>query len=688
MQLKKFNPSSLKKIRNLGTGSYGHVRLFYYKEREQHVVGKVFLFHGDQESIQKLCADAKREAKILSRLKHENIVRVLGTLEQHDFSVTIVLEYAPCGNLENFLLNNIEIPLHWDIRARFFFELASALNYLHYGNPRISFQHGDLKSQNILLGDLLQIKLADFGATAASKRPGATSSSITADSNSQHTILYTAPEYLNNPNMQKTCSMDVYSYGMIGYEIITRKEVYSGPNKHSDLIKDWILRGEKPDLSCIDEVANNLEKNSSDSAILHELNKIVSQCWHTKAADRPKISDVKKRLSKLATKERIYSKKTNSKVEQLISSRKLNTQLPKCQKSKKFVRRWAALLLVAITAIVLAIIYDIANRQLNMKNAAVVFLSIDPKSLTKYEWYPGESKMNVNVTSLLRFPKAFEGNIFFVPDVVKVHDLVFVIGFSSTKNNLKVNLSESPLKWKEIEWKYKYKGRKYIAYKDSIFVAGMNYDHMRPIDTSEIIRNRYNKRSELQSHFHAYLFNTTTNEWTRLPNMKEPRVGHALVVFKDMVCAVGGSLTSLSNAECFNFSTNQWTLLPSMNTERRYSAAIELNDELYVIGGMDANDSMVGNFSMESDLEFLSHISINSVEKYRPEKKSWTVIDSLKHNRMCHGVGVFNKKIYVVGGYSDIVEVFDPSKKTWNIMDALLEHRLKFERFVAVEPKL
>ena len=359
MQPNKFNSSDLEEIKDLGKGSFAFARLFHNKKSKQYVVGKIFSFSGTQENMKKQLIEARKEAEILSKIKHKNIIRTLGTSESKNRSFTIYLEYARCGDLETLLHGGENIPLPWDIRARLFTDLASALKYLHCNHLERSLQHGDLKPQNILLGDQLTVKLADFGAETFARLTGATSRNNPTERNTQHTILYTAPEYLNNPNMQKTCSMDVYSYGMIGYEIITRKVVYSGNQVPHDTLIDLIkTKGQKPDLSCIDEVANNLEKNSSDSAILHELNEIVSQCWQTKAADRPKISDVKQRLKKLATKEQIYSKKTNSKVEQLISSRKLNPPLPNCQKSNMSVRKWAALF-IAITAIVLAIIFTI-----------------------------------------------------------------------------------------------------------------------------------------------------------------------------------------------------------------------------------------------------------------------------------------------------------------------------------------
>ena len=278
---------------------------------------------------------------------------------------------------------------------------------------------------------------------------------------------------------------------------------------------------------------------------------------------------------------------------------------------------------------------------------------------------------------------------------------MFVTSFNITKNALKVNLSESSLKWKEIEWKNEYKGKKYIAYKDSIFAAGMNFDHMNSKSMNHSLIKSM-KQSLIQSmnqtliesinqtvlnayldylpYRQAYLYNTTTYKWARLPNMNQPRIGPALVVFKGLICAVGGSPELPLSTECFNFSTNQWTFLPFMNTERQFAAAAELNDELYVMGGTIVHSDDNSQKSNNGIYPILHH---DSVEKYNLDKNEWTKVDSLKHKRMRHGAGVFNGKIYVLGGYSDIIEVYDPLVKTWNALDVLPSHRTYFSRFIA-----
>ena len=78
--IKNYSPSSLKIIKLLGCGNYATTKLYYHKDTKKHVAGKTFSISGDiQTIISQRKEAAKREAKILTRIKHENIARVLGT---------------------------------------------------------------------------------------------------------------------------------------------------------------------------------------------------------------------------------------------------------------------------------------------------------------------------------------------------------------------------------------------------------------------------------------------------------------------------------------------------------------------------------------------------------------------------------------------------------------------------------
>jgi serine/threonine protein kinase len=94
---------------------------------------------------------------------------------------------------------------------------ARGMNYLHCGNPAVL--HRDLKSANILLDDSYNPKVCDFGLS----RIKAHENSMTANCG---TVQWMAPEILANEPYAEPA--DVYSYGIILWELLTRECPYEG----------------------------------------------------------------------------------------------------------------------------------------------------------------------------------------------------------------------------------------------------------------------------------------------------------------------------------------------------------------------------------------------------------------------------------------------------------------------------
>jgi len=303
-----YDYKSFVKKKLLGAGSYSIIKLLSHKELNL-VVGKFFQFNGDCETIKKEQTSARKEAAFLSKFKHKNIIRFIGTTSHKNYFI-LILEYITCGNLKNLLHFQPEIVLPWKIRARFFAELAEALNYLHYHKHGRHYIHGDLKPQNILLTDTLR---------------SCSTMSIDSGKNTQHTPLYSAPEFLRNPHNERSYKMDVYSYGLIGFEVVTRKRVFSGSFSNNALLEHLIREvGQKPDVNMLDEVIENLKEmgNSCDFTICDKLKKIVLECWKFKADDRPKISEVKTDLEILTQAENVYDEATDEEAKTVVNKMK------------------------------------------------------------------------------------------------------------------------------------------------------------------------------------------------------------------------------------------------------------------------------------------------------------------------------------------------------------------------------
>ena len=721
MNQARLEDCGLEVVRDLGRGSYGLVRLMYVRQKEQFVVQKEFVLVGNQEAINKRYKEAQAEAKMLRRIKHKNIVSVFGTRKTENASVGIIMEYAPCGDLETLLLNELHIPISWKIRSRFFAELADALDYLHNHDPKRSYIHGDLKPQNVLLADNLTIKLADFGAATIATRTGATTLTIDSNKTNQHTPIYTAPEYLRDPKGDRHCSMDVYSYGLIGYETVTRKNAYSGNQVNLDVVIYKIqTEGQKPDTTHLDEIARTLEDNPNESVIFYELQAIIYQCWQFKPEARPKISEVKQNLHQLVQNQQVYCEDTAKQVSLLIEQRKLKPQLPVMEKQNRTeaVRLWMTrnvlnlcklwIIFAMIAAVVATLVANyrsqpqlpnnfiekkdwhvedsalfnswedqapmgmmIKPEPLDFLNSPCIFSALKRRrSCVTFSFcdiiHSTICSRNtiISCTDKINFLRSF--------GIVIINRTVYIfennrdyrkIPHTTYKLNFSMSIPKAPEK---LVWENKYYNKKYIAFGDSIIAAGKQ-QYIISHNSSTNLR----KEAETSN---VFRYDATVDEWFDLPDTNDPRSGCTLVEYQGRVCAVGGFL--LSSVECYNVTTNKWTNLPQMKARRREAAAVELAGELYVIGGIYE--------SFISEKKTVTHI-LKSVEKYDQITKSWTKVGSLLEQRLRPIAAVCYGKIYVLSKDSYIIEAYDPSDNTWKYVKPF-EGSFKETHYISLIP--
>ncbi|KAL6184329.1 hypothetical protein ACLB2K_045731 [Fragaria x ananassa] len=129
----------------------------------------------------------------------------------HGKQCCLIYEYMNRGSLEKILFGNGPV-LEWPKRYEIAFGMARGLAYLHSGcEPKII--HCDIKPENILLNDDMQVKISDFGLAK-----------LLYDEKSEllttlrGTRGYLAPEWLTSRGI--TDKTDVYSYGMVLFELV------------------------------------------------------------------------------------------------------------------------------------------------------------------------------------------------------------------------------------------------------------------------------------------------------------------------------------------------------------------------------------------------------------------------------------------------------------------------------------
>lgn len=180
-------------------GSGGSARVFkaYDKRLLRWVAIKVLYDYQQQ--------DLTREAQILAKINHPNVVSVLDIVEQTD-SIALVMEYLPGKTLANALLETrptLEKALQYGI------EIAKGLDAIH----QAGLVHQDIKPSNIFFDTNQQLKIGDFGIAQT-----LTHDTEKIDSLSVGSFYSLSPEQI--AQQEVTAASDIYSLGILMFDLI------------------------------------------------------------------------------------------------------------------------------------------------------------------------------------------------------------------------------------------------------------------------------------------------------------------------------------------------------------------------------------------------------------------------------------------------------------------------------------
>ncbi|XP_043655353.1 putative mitogen-activated protein kinase kinase kinase 7-like [Drosophila teissieri] len=253
----------------LGAGSGGAVRKATFQDQE--IAVKIFDFL--EETIKK---NAEREITHLSEIDHENVIRVLGRASdgKKDY---LLMEYLQDGSLHEFLYGKNKWEYTVEQAVRWALQCAKALAYLH--SLKRPIVHRDIKPQNMLLHNQREdLKLCDFGlATDMSNNK----------SDMRGTLRYMAPEAIRE--VKYTAKCDVYSFGIVLWELMTRKLPYShleNPNNQFEIMKA-VTSGVK------------LPMDAVRSDCPEGIKQLIQCCLEINPEKRPSTKEIEKYLGEL-----------------------------------------------------------------------------------------------------------------------------------------------------------------------------------------------------------------------------------------------------------------------------------------------------------------------------------------------------------------------------------------------------
>ncbi|GLJ08076.1 hypothetical protein SUGI_0080960 [Cryptomeria japonica] len=173
-----------------------------------------------------------RECRILRKIGHRNLVKVLSCCSTPEFRA-LVLQFMSKGSLERQLHQDCRLSLK--MRLNIALDVARAMAYLHHDcSP--SVVHCDLKPSNILIDENMTAHVADFGI--ARLMPSTDSASRSSTSRLKGTVGYLALEY--GLGGQVTTKSDVYSFGVVILEMVTRKRPTDDMFTRNKTLSSWV----------------------------------------------------------------------------------------------------------------------------------------------------------------------------------------------------------------------------------------------------------------------------------------------------------------------------------------------------------------------------------------------------------------------------------------------------------------
>ena len=263
------NLNDYSKIEYIGSGSFGSVYLIENKITHKKYAAKI---------NEKKCVkheDIYQEIHFYTQFKYPMILSFHG-YSKTDFDNNpkpmIILEYMPKGSLDKLFKDKKFMRENKPIRYIILIGIINAMQYLHHKG----IVHRDLKPGNILIDENYYPRVGDFGSSIIYREK---SQLPKRKEKRVGTPLYIAPEILLNEKDPYSYKVDVYSFSMIAYQLLTGNSPYYEKNfKKERHVLNAVVNGVRPDLSIIPDA---------------EIAGFLQRCWSSDPLERPNFEEIR-----------------------------------------------------------------------------------------------------------------------------------------------------------------------------------------------------------------------------------------------------------------------------------------------------------------------------------------------------------------------------------------------------------
>jgi serine/threonine protein kinase/tetratricopeptide (TPR) repeat protein len=249
-------------IEELGVGGMGSVYKVFDKKIDEKVALKVLApeIAGDERTIERF----RFELKLARKVSHRNVCRMFD-LSEEEGTPFITMEYVPGENLKSLIkrIGQLSLAKALSIAKQVGEGLAEA--------HRLGVVHRDLKPQNIMVDSEGNARIMDFGIARSIKTKGVTETGMIIG-----TPEYMSPEQVEGQEADHRS--DIYSFGVILFEMVTGRVPFSGTTPLSIILKHKTERPPDPK-AFVDQIP-------------YELSRLILKCMEKQKEKRYQSVDV------------------------------------------------------------------------------------------------------------------------------------------------------------------------------------------------------------------------------------------------------------------------------------------------------------------------------------------------------------------------------------------------------------
>lgn len=353
-------------IKAIGEGGMANVYLAYDTILDRNVAVKVL--RGDLANDEKFVRRFQREALSASSLSHPNIVEVYDVGEDHG-EYYIVMEYVEGKNLKDLIKKRGKLTTSEVIDIML--QITDGMSVAHDSY----IIHRDIKPQNIMILENGLVKIMDFGIAMAMN-----SANLTQTNSVMGSVHYLPPEQASGKGA--TLQSDIYSMGIVMYELLTGKLPYKGDNAVEIALKHLkeplpSIREELPNIPqsieniMIKATAKNPKNRYADAREMH--NDILT-CMESERQDEPPIKLPYREFTDEAkinhSKKEMKEEKSNNEGEEVMAKMITKNDYKKQNKLLLVLLSIFTVLIVGITTIVLLIPALTTNKEITVPDVS------------------------------------------------------------------------------------------------------------------------------------------------------------------------------------------------------------------------------------------------------------------------------------------------------------------------------